>query len=172
MKLKSLTVTALMAALVFAGTYYLKIPVPAMGGYIHLGDSMIFLTVLLLGKKEGAIAGAIGGALADLIGGFAIWVIPTFAIKIIMALIMGTVTEHVGKRLGHYSWTIGCVLGCIFQVLAYSVISGFLFGKASGLAMLPGCGTQSLGGFLAAAAAYSVLYKSGLMTSLKQQMKA
>ena len=63
MTVKDITVTALMAALVFAGTYYLKIPIPAMGGYIHLGDSMIFLTVCILGKKEGAIAGAIGAAL-------------------------------------------------------------------------------------------------------------
>ena len=59
MKTRSITATALMAALVFAGTYFFKIPSP-FGGYAHLGDCMIILGVCLLGTTRGMLAGAIG----------------------------------------------------------------------------------------------------------------
>lgn len=167
-EMKNMTVTALMAALVFIGTYYLKVPVPAMSGYIHLGDSMIFLTVCILGKKEGAVAGAIGAALADIVGGYAIWAPFTFVIKAGMALIMGVLADRSQKT---YGWVAGCITGCVFQVLSYAVISGILFGKASGLAMLPGCGVQSLGGFLVALIIYVVLHNAGLIAVIKRQMQ-
>ncbi|MGN0292826.1 MAG: ECF transporter S component [Lachnospiraceae bacterium] len=167
MTVKDITVTALMAALVFAGTYYLKIPIPAMGGYIHLGDSMIFLTVCILGKKEGAIAGAIGAALADLLGGYAIWMVPTFFIKAIMALIMGVLAERSHRT---YGWVAGCLAGCIFQVAAYSAATAFLFDKASALAMITGNTVQSLGGFLVAFAVFTVMHNAGLVAAIKRQL--
>lgn len=165
--IKTLTITALMAALVFAGTYYLKIPIPAMGGYIHLGDSMIFLTVCIIGKKEGAAAGAIGAALADLIGGYAIWMVPTFFIKAIMALIMGVLAERSHKT---YGWIAGCLVSCVFQVVAYSVATAFLFDKASAFAMITGNTVQSLGGFLAALAVFTVMHNAGLIAVIKRQL--
>ena len=62
----SLTKTAMMAAIVFVGIYLIKVPVP--NGYTHLGDCFIFLGVLLLGTKRGALAGAIGAAASDVLG--------------------------------------------------------------------------------------------------------
>ena len=49
---KTITTTALMAALVFVGTFFFKIPSP-FGGYAHLGDCMIILAVCLLGTYRG-----------------------------------------------------------------------------------------------------------------------
>ena len=80
--IKQLTKTAMMAALVFLGTFVFKIPTP--NGYTHLGDCLIFVAVLALGWKRGAIAGGLGAALADLAGGYAVWIIPTFFIKSII----------------------------------------------------------------------------------------
>ena len=85
--------TALMAALVFVATYLIKIPNPATGGYSHMGDCMIFLGVVLLGRRNGAIAAALGGALSDLLAGAAVWILPTLIIKFIMALIMGYIIK-------------------------------------------------------------------------------
>ena len=168
MKAKNMTVTALMAALVFVGTYYLKVPIPAMNGYIHLGDSMIFLAVCIFGKKEGAIAGAIGGALADLISGYTIWMVPTFFIKAIMALIMGVFAERSQKTFG---WVFGCLVGCVFQVAAYSITAGFLFDKSSGFAMVTGNSVQCLGGFIAALAVFTALHHAGAISAIKRQMQ-
>ena len=52
---KEITKIAMMAALVFIAIYSLK--VPSLHGYTHLGDCMIFISVLLLGGKKGSIAG-------------------------------------------------------------------------------------------------------------------
>ena len=53
-KTSKLVLTALMVCLVLLATYIIKIPSPFTQGYVHLGDTMIFLSVLLLGKKGGA----------------------------------------------------------------------------------------------------------------------
>ena len=52
-KTNKLVLTALMVCLVLLATYIIKIPSPFTQGYVHLGDTMIFLSVLLLGKKAG-----------------------------------------------------------------------------------------------------------------------
>ena len=86
----ALMLTGLMAALVLAATSMFRIPVPATNGYVHLGDAMIFLSVMILGRRNGTIAGAAGSALADLLGGYVHWVPWTFAIKGLMAFAFGT----------------------------------------------------------------------------------
>ena len=48
--------TALMAALIFVATYLIKIPNPATGGYSHMGDCMIFIAVVMLGRRNGSMA--------------------------------------------------------------------------------------------------------------------
>ena len=87
MDLKRIVRIAMMAALIFAGTYTFKIPIAITGGYTHLGDCAIFVGVMLLGRKDGALAAALGAALSDLLSGAMLWVLPTFIIKGIMALI-------------------------------------------------------------------------------------
>ena len=57
---------ALMIALIFVCTFTIKLPNPATGGYTHMGDCMAFLAVLVLGKKDGALAAGLGAALSDL----------------------------------------------------------------------------------------------------------
>ena len=58
-KVKNLCETALFIAIVFLGVFIIKFPGPF--GYAHIGDSMIFLSVLMLGGKRGAAAGGTGG---------------------------------------------------------------------------------------------------------------
>ena len=65
---KDITKTAMMAAITFIGIYTVKIP--SLHGYSHMGDCMIFLSVLILGTRKGALAGGIGAALSDLLGGY------------------------------------------------------------------------------------------------------
>ena len=92
-KTNKLVLTALMVCLVLLATYIIKIPSPFTQGYVHLGDTMIFLSVLLLGKKGGAAAAGLGSALADLLGGYAAYAPWTFLIKALMAFIMGAFIE-------------------------------------------------------------------------------
>lgn len=43
----------------------IKIPTIATQGYIHLGDSMIFLAAIMFGKRKGAIAEGVGSAMTE-----------------------------------------------------------------------------------------------------------
>ena len=111
-KTKELAMTALMTALIFTATYIIKIPNPATGGYTHMGDCMIFLGVMVLGRKQGALAGGLGGALSDLLSGAAVWVLPTFIIKYAMGWIMGLLLEK--SRLKNRLIAAGT--GGVFQI--------------------------------------------------------
>ncbi len=96
---KKITYTGLMMALVFLVTSYsFKMVIPLGAGYIHLGDSMIFVAVVVLGWRYGAVAAGIGSMLADILGGFAIYAIPTLIIKTLMAIIMGIALNSKSKK--------------------------------------------------------------------------
>ncbi|MBR5467860.1 MAG: ECF transporter S component [Firmicutes bacterium] len=127
MTAKDVAMCALVAALTFIFTYAFKIPVA--NGYVHLGDSFIFLGVFLLGRKKACMAGGLGAALADLIGGYAVWVVPTFIIKTIMAYTMGTITEVALKenKNGHIA---GMLAGGVVQVVLYTAVNILVFGMA------------------------------------------
>ncbi|MDK2823856.1 MAG: hypothetical protein PWQ67_1062 [Clostridia bacterium] len=92
-QVKKLTLGGLMIALVFVTTFSIKIPIPFTQGYIHAGDSMIFIAAILLGWKYGAIAGGVGSALADILGGYANWALPTLIIKTIMGALVGWIAK-------------------------------------------------------------------------------
>ena len=79
----------LMAAVIYIVTFAINIPYYT--GVIHLGDSMVFISAILLGSKKAAVASAIGMCLFDLLSPYAIWAPFTFVIKGIMALIAASI---------------------------------------------------------------------------------
>ena len=103
MKLKSgktnkIVLTALMMGMIMVMTFIIRIPVPATQGYIHLGDCMIFMAVLMLGWKYGAVAAGVGSAMADLIGGYAVYAPVTLVVKFLMAAVVGLFIEKALKK--------------------------------------------------------------------------
>lgn len=80
-------------ALTTIATMVIAIPVPFTNGYIHLGDSMVFLSVLVLGWRYGAVAAGVGSALADIFLGYVNWAPWTLCIKAVMAILMGLIIE-------------------------------------------------------------------------------
>ncbi len=162
---KNLTKVAIMSALVCIATYFFKIP--SLNGYTHLGDSMIFMSVLILGWKRGALAGGIGAALADFLGGYMQWVIPTFLIKISMGIIMGLIAEKVFPNF-KYGWLIGAILGGIFQIVGYTLIKIPMLGLAYALSSFPALTLQTISGILIAGVLVSTLLASGAIRKLKE----
>lgn len=65
----SIVLIGLFTALTVLGTM-LKIPLPT-GAFVHLGNAVLLLAVLLIGYKKGALAGGLGFAIFDLLNGFA-----------------------------------------------------------------------------------------------------
>lgn len=134
-KTRELVKTALMAAIIFVATYAIRIPNLATGGYSHLGDCMIFLGVILLGRKNGSIAAGIGGALSDFLAGAPLWILPTLIIKFIMGYIMGSIIHlnPTSKKLQ----MIGSISGGLFQIIAYTIVKIVLIGFEPAILSIP-----------------------------------
>ena len=160
-KVQQLCETGIFAALIFVATVLLKIPTPF--GYTHLGDCLLFLSVLMLGWKRGACAGALGEAMADLIGGYAVWIVPTLIAKSLMAAIMGLVLERMLKNSrGRMGWILGAVLGGAFQVAVYTITRVFLYGPAVAISRIPFVSGQTLVGIVLAFILTEALQKTSL----------
>jgi uncharacterized membrane protein len=166
MNTRKMTMTALMAALIFTGTYFLKIPSP-FGGYAHLGDCMIILAVCILGTGHGMLAAAIGAGLADLLGGYMIWVLPTMAIKGIWAFLMGTIMYRILKDR-RYGWLAGAVAGGAVQILLYTLVKIPLYGPYGTLVEIPFEVVQTVCGILFGSVLYMVLNRSAVWKRLKR----
>jgi uncharacterized membrane protein len=85
-----------MVALVFLITFlpFLRIPSPIPGGYFNVGDAVIMLAAILLGKKSGLFIGAVGSALADLAAGSFIFVPITFVVKGLEGYLVGLIAQR------------------------------------------------------------------------------
>ena len=167
MPTKAITLVGVMAALVFAATYFLKINMPLTMGYVHLGDSMIFLAVYLFGWKKGALAGAIGGAMSDLIGGYVIWIVPTFAIKFIMAMVAGLLFDLI-KSKGKYLYIATYIFAGLIQVALYSLAHLVFFGVAPAISGIPGLLGQTYSGLIIALCLIVAFEKAHVVAKIKQ----
>lgn len=85
-RLKYLTLTGMMAAMITIMTAYVgHISVGVNGGYIHFGDSLIYLAAVLLPTPYALAAAAIGGGLADLLTS-PMWAPATIIIKMLITI--------------------------------------------------------------------------------------
>ncbi len=119
-KTNKIILTGVMMAIIAVATMILAIPVPFTNGYIHLGDSMIFMAVLILGWKYGAVAAGVGSALADLFLGYVHWAPWTLCIKGIMALLMGLMIEKAMDNRRNMMASIGVTTVC-WLIFHYAV---------------------------------------------------
>ena len=81
--IKRLCLSSMFAALTFAVTRFIQIPIPL--GYLNFGNCIILLGCCFLPCRYAAAAGALGSALADLTS-FPIYTVPTLIIKAVMPL--------------------------------------------------------------------------------------
>ena len=72
---------ALCAALIAVMTAFVKFNTGINDGYLHFGDSMVYLAACILPLPYAMVAAAIGGALADILAGAAVWAPFTAVIK-------------------------------------------------------------------------------------------
>lgn len=85
-QLHNLTLAGIFAALITLMTAYIcHIPVGTNGGYVHFGDSFIYLAAVLLPRPYALAAAAIGGGLADLLTA-PMWAPATIVIKMLITL--------------------------------------------------------------------------------------
>ncbi|GHU88661.1 membrane protein [Clostridia bacterium] len=85
MKIRTVILAGLFAALIFAATAYI-LHIPVGNGYIHVGDALIYVAAAILPLPYAAAAAAIGGALADVLTGAPMWAPFTLVIKALLVL--------------------------------------------------------------------------------------
>ncbi len=125
--IKYLTMTGIMAALIMIMTAYIcHIPVGVNGGYVHFGDSLIYLTAALLPRHYALAAAALGGGLADLLTA-PVWVPATIIVK--MLLVLPFTNKSVKIVTPHN--IIATVLGYFISGIGYFMAEYILFGTWS-----------------------------------------
>ncbi|MBE5877460.1 MAG: TIGR04002 family protein [Lachnospiraceae bacterium] len=124
-KTKYLTLTSLLAACITVMTAYIcHIPVGANGGYIHLGDTFIYIAAVLLPKPYALAAAAIGGGLADLLTA-PVWAPATIIIK--MLLTIGFTNSS--AKIINIRNIIAAVVAYPITCLGYAFAEMLLFGS-------------------------------------------
>lgn len=141
-QIRYLTVTAIFAALITIMTAYVfHIPIPIAGGYMHLGDSLIYLAAAILPTPYAFAAGAIGGGLADLLTA-PMWTLPTVIIKMLITLPF----TNKGNKIINKRNIIAPLLAYLISGTGYFLANNLIF--HSGVAFLTsfgGSAIQSLG---------------------------
>ncbi len=153
-KFERLVTMGLMTALVFIGTVLIPIELP-IKGFIHIGDSMVYLSAIFLGPIWGAVAAAVGSAIADLILGFVQYAPATFIIKGMDAMVVGFIYHRMkGKEDGAIrkaiSFAVAVTVGATIMVSGYFSYEYYLYGFEDAYVNIPANITQALwGGVLA-----------------------
>lgn len=124
-KIKYLTLASIMAALITLMTAYIcHIPVGVNGGYVHLGDTMIYLAATLLPMPYALAAAAIGGGLADLLTA-PLWAPATIIIKILITLpFTSKSTKIITPRN-----IIATILAYFISTFSYTIAEYIIFGS-------------------------------------------
>lgn len=128
-KVRGIVQLGLLSALTFVATMAIHVP-SFNGGVIHLGDSMIFLTAVIFGKKYAAISGAVGMTMFDILSGYSIWAPYTFIIKAGMGFIAGSIA-YMGSSKGDNTFknAIGMLLAGIWMILGYYLAEVMISGN-------------------------------------------
>ena len=140
-KTTKMTLTAVFAALIFLFTFLVKLPVAS--GYIHLGDTLIYLFATIVGFPWALLAGAIGEGLADLAGGFAIYAPATVLIKALVAVPFLFFTKKSNHILNLWTGLMTIPAGLI-TVGGY-FLADLVIDKAYAMVDIPGNVVQALG---------------------------
>ena len=136
-RIEKITLTSVLTALVFVGTFFIKIGTP-MGGYIHPGDAVVLLAGALLGPVWGSFAAGVGSAMADILGGYLVYAPITFVIKAVCAVIAALLVKRFGMlRAGIASELVMVAgyFGAEIVMFAFAAGEGGLSAIATGVAM-------------------------------------
>lgn len=138
--LKTLIRYSVLIALTTVMTMVIHIPTLGTNGYLNLGDMVVFIAALTMGKRAGLIVGGVGSALADLLLGYTHYAPITLVVKGLEGYIAGRILE---TKIGRQKPLIATAAGGIFMAFGYFVPEIFMYGKGA-IASIPGNIAQGL----------------------------
>ncbi len=124
MKVKKLVLAGLFAAIICVTTMFPHLPVGVNGGYVHIGDTFIYLASSFLSPTYAVAASMVGSGLADLMVA-PIYIIPTVLIKSLMALMF----TSKGNKILCKRNILATVFAGIVCILGYYIAEVILLGN-------------------------------------------
>lgn len=122
-KLKLLSITGILTALIFVFTAYIHIP--SFNGYVHVGDGLLYLAAALLPTPYAMFAGAVGAVLADCLTGYAIWAPASFVIKLVTVLFFSAK----GNRIIRKHNLLALLPAALLCIGGYYLYEGLIYGN-------------------------------------------
>lgn len=116
---------AILTALAFLGTLFIRIPIPVSTGYFNIGDIFVMVAGLWLGSRAGLIVGFIGPALADFIG-FPQFILATAITKGLEGFLVGFIgggpnEKSITKKV------VAVVVGVITIIIGYFIFEAYIY---------------------------------------------
>ena len=142
-KVLNMVYAAVFAAMIFALTRFIQIPVPGGAGYLHFGDAMIYIVASTLGGPWALLASALGAAIADLSSGVAVYTPVSAIVKVLIALPFVFVNKKSEKILTPLTICLTIPSGVI-TVLGY-YLGDLIVNKAYAVADIPMNIVQAVG---------------------------
>ncbi len=148
-KVFTICLTGLMAAVIAVFTAFVKVPTGINDGYLHFGDSMIYLSGCIIGPW-GALSAAIGGGLADVLAGAPQWAPATAVIKalncvpFIIASAVYNKNKEKFKIINLYTIPMVVVSGLI-TVFGYLLAEGIMYSFPTAWTSVPFSIVQATG---------------------------
>jgi len=121
-----------MAAVACVLTLIPRVPIPATGGYVHLGDLAATFGALAFGPWLGALIAGGGMAVADVIGGYAIYAPGTFVIHGLQAVVIALL----GQRRNAWMMFIAAAAGGVVVVGGYFLYQSLILGMGMAVAFV------------------------------------
>lgn len=160
----NICITALFVAIITIATF-IHIPAPITnGGYIHLGDTFVYLSACFLPLPYAMLAGALGGGLADGLSGAVLWIVPSIIIK---AALTASLSSAGNKLITRHN-LLALIPGAIITVGGYYLAEVIIFncGWTVPLASVPFNAIQAVGSALLFTVIGLALDKAGVKSTL------
>ena len=153
-KTRALVITGSFVALTIVVTMTSKIPIPGGYGYVNLGDAVVLVSALLLGKKSGAYIGGISSALADIFLGYMMFVPLTLITKGLEGYLCGLIYEKFPTPI---TSIIAAIVGGATMVLGYFIGEIYLYDLGVSLAAIWPNTMQAIIGVIVAIILFNIL---------------
>jgi uncharacterized membrane protein len=116
-RVRDIALVTVMAAVVCTLTFVVKVPIPATGGYFHLGDVAANFAALAFGPWLGFLIAGGGMAIADLLAGYAIFAPGTLFVHGFQAVVVGLI----GRNRKPWVMFVAAVAGGLVVVAGYFI---------------------------------------------------
>jgi uncharacterized membrane protein len=131
---------AILTALTAVFTYMVRIPIARTGGYLNLGDVIIYFTAFTFGPVSALIAGGLGTAITDLISGYSQWAPISLLAHGLQGLVAGLIASIAwkdGRKAFNPFWLVAAVAGTIVMAGGYLIAQTLMLGIGAALFELP-----------------------------------